>query len=82
MIRTQVQLTTEQDRRLRAIAGREGISLAEAVRRCIDGTLVSQAPSRSELYARAMELAGAFADPDGATDLSAEHDRYLEVTNE
>jgi hypothetical protein len=35
------------------------------------------APERKELYARAASMVGAFADRDGATDVSAEHDRYL-----
>ena len=39
MIRTQIQLTREQSDRLREIAREQGISLAEAIRRCVDRAL-------------------------------------------
>jgi hypothetical protein len=32
---------------------------------------------RQALYERAATLIGAFEDPEGATDLSSEHDHYL-----
>lgn len=78
MIRTQIQLTEEQARRIRALARREGISMAEAIRRCVEKALAAEIPDPSELYGRAEKLAGTFRDPDGATDVSAEHDRYLD----
>jgi hypothetical protein len=77
MIRTQIQLTDQQARRLRAAARRAGVSMAEMVRRCIDLALVHDQPDRVALYARAAGLVGAFDDREAATDLSAEHDRYL-----
>ena len=54
MVRTQVRLTEAQHRRLRRYAGRLGISLAEAVRRCVDAHLVREAtaPSREAGFAR------------------------------
>lgn len=52
--------------------------MAEVVRRCVDLALEERRPDRTELYRRAAQLAGAFRDRDGASDLSADHDRYLE----
>ncbi len=77
MIRTQIQLTEEQHRRLRRRARAEGISLAELVRRSVDAALAAEAPSRAPLYDRAAALVGHFHDPDAATDLSRRHDDYL-----
>lgn len=76
MLRTQVQLTDEQVRRVRTVAKREGISLAEVVRRCVDAGLREQ--SRKELYDRAAELVGALVDTTTSGDLSRRHDAYLE----
>lgn len=76
MLRTQVQLTDEQVRRVRQVARREGVSLAEVVRRCIDAGL--RESSREVLYARASELVGAFDDPEGRRDLSSRHDDALD----
>jgi hypothetical protein len=76
MLRTQVQLTDEQVRRVRKVARREGVSLAEVVRRCVDAGLREQ--SRKELYDRAAELVGALADTETSGDLSRRHDAYLE----
>lgn len=76
MLRTQVQLTDEQLRRVRQVARREGVSLAEVVRRCIDAGLREQ--SREGLYARAAALVGAFEDPESLCDLASRHDEYLD----
>lgn len=78
MERTQIQLTEEQLRHIRAVAHREHISVAEVVRRCVNRFLQSESPDRRELYARAASLVGGFADPDAATDLARRHDDYLE----
>jgi hypothetical protein len=78
MVRTQIQLTEQQARRLRLIAQREGLSVAAVVRRCIDTALAEEAPTLQQRYARAAALAGQFEDPEGRTDLSTGHDRYLE----
>lgn len=76
MIRTQIQLTAEQDRRLRRFAAREGVSLAEAVRRCIDQVLSED--DLATRYASAASLVGVAEDSRGATDVSERHDAYLE----
>jgi len=76
MVRTQVQLTEEQMEQLRSAADREGVSLAEVIRRLIDQTLRGHAVPKAELKRRALEAAGRFSS--GRSDISAEHDRHLE----
>lgn len=78
MVRTQIRLTEEQARRLRAASRQRGISLAEAIRRYVDQGLQRERPSRSALYARAATLVGRFRDRGAANDVAREHDRYLE----
>jgi Ribbon-helix-helix protein, copG family len=77
VIRTQIQLTERQARRLRAHARDLGISLAEAIRRCVDRNLSDDMPDRAALYDRAARLVGRFSPRRGARDLSRRHDRYL-----
>ncbi|WP_025322308.1 ribbon-helix-helix protein, CopG family [Deferrisoma camini] len=78
MVRTQIQLTETQNRRLRELARREGISLAEAIRRCVQRALAEKTEDRAALYARAAELVGSLERPEGPQDLAENHDRYLE----
>ncbi len=78
MVRTQIQLTERQARRLRAAARERGVSLAEIIRRCVEKALVEEAPTRSALYDRAVRVVGRFHDRRGARDLSRRHDRYLD----
>jgi hypothetical protein len=78
VIRTQIQLTEDQVRRLRRIARVEGISLAEAVRRCVEKTLHAEGGDRGARYTAAAKLVGTFRDREGATDLAAQHDRHLD----
>jgi L-serine deaminase len=78
MVRTQIQLTEEQARRVRRIARQEGVSMAEIIRRCVDRGLEESKPSRTELWERALALAGRFEDPAGAEDVSERHDDYLD----
>ncbi len=76
MIRTQIQLTEKQRRRLRALAHEKNMSLAEVIRRCIERSLERPESDRAALYERASHLVGAFPERKGAADLSARHDRY------
>ena len=77
MLRTQVQFTSEQARRLRAIARRQDISVAELVRQSVDRVLLDESRKPAAQYERAAKLVGAFADREGAKDLSRRHDDHL-----
>ncbi|MGQ9554017.1 MAG: ribbon-helix-helix domain-containing protein [Anaerolineae bacterium] len=76
MIRTQVQLTDEQMRRLRHLASTEGVSIAEIIRRSVDAALaVPYQQDEADKRQRALSVIGAFRS--GKHDVSAQHDRYL-----
>jgi hypothetical protein len=77
VIRTQVQFTEEQARRLRRMARERGVSVAELVRRCVDHALQADAGGREALVANALRLVGAFRDRGDATDVAERHDDYL-----
>lgn len=78
MVRTQIQLTEQQARRLRAQARERGLSLAEIIRRYIEKGLSEDVPERAALYDRAARVIGRFRDRRAARDVSHAHDRYLE----
>jgi hypothetical protein len=67
----QIYLKPAQDQALRALAEREGISLAELIRRSIDKYLAELPPEDDP----AMDLIG--LGRSGRGDLSANHDLYL-----
>jgi hypothetical protein len=76
MVRTQIQLTEEQSRRLKAAAARQGISVAELVRRGVDAALAQElAPPIEELCRRAIQAAGRFRS--SRRDVCRKHDAYL-----
>lgn len=77
MIRTQIQLTEKQSRKMRALAREKKVSLAEVIRQCIDGSLIGEGGNRAALFERAEQIVGAFKDRSGASDLSSRHDRHL-----
>jgi len=77
MVRTQIQLTEQQARRLRAQAREHGQSLAALVRRYVEMGLEEEVPDREQLYQRAARIVGRFRDRRGARDVSTRHDRYL-----
>ena len=79
MVRTQIQLTSDQYRRLKRWAQQRGISLSEAIRRCVDQQLETEqgAPTRAVRVREALQVAGTHEDPEGATDVAREHDQYL-----
>ncbi len=81
-IRTQIQLTDGQARRVRRLAEEQGVSMAEFIRRCLDQVLESGGPDRSALYERAEAVLGQFEDPYGADDLARKHDHYLATSFE
>ena len=78
MVRTQIQLTDRQARRLRAEARERGLSLAEIIRRYVEKGLSEEAPERAVLYERAARVVGRFRDRGRARDVSKNHDRYLD----
>lgn len=77
MIRTQIQLTSAQLTVLRQLSNATGRSVADLIRASVDQFLAarSQAITKDERIARAIEIAGMFSS--GCSDVSAEHDRYL-----
>jgi len=79
MVRTQIQLTEEQYRRLQRWARRLGISLSEAVRRCVADRLTVEegVPSRADRVRAALAVCGKYADPEGPSRVAADHDRHL-----
>lgn len=76
VIRTQIQLTEEQYRRLKRLAAERGLSLAEVIRRYVQRGLASEKQELEERWERASGLIGAFRSKE--RDLAVEHDRYLE----
>ena len=83
MVRTQIQVTEAQHRRLTRYAARLGISLAEAVRRCVDAQLHQDGtlPTRDERIRAALAVCGKYRDSSGETGVAREHDRYLDEAN-
>ena len=58
MVRTQIQLTDRQARRLRAQAKDRGVSLAEIIRRYVEKGLSEEEHDRAALYERATRVVG------------------------
>ena len=73
MKRTQIQLTEEQDKRLRRISASRGVPIAELVREAIDAQFKNGDPA--ELRAHAIASIGGFRS--GLTDIAENHDDYL-----
>ena len=65
-----------------AIARRKGISVAALVRQSVDRVLLDESRQPAAQYERAATLVGAFADREGAKDLSRRHDDHLRETYE
>ena len=77
MKRTQIQLTEDQLRSLKALAREEERSVADLVRQSVAEYLVRRpAVDRAELIRRARGLIGRYRS--GIPDLAEEHDRYLD----
>ena len=73
MVRTQIQLTEEQAQALKALAARDGVSMAALVRRGVDRVLAES--DEDAKWARALALVGKFRS--GTTDVARRHDDYL-----
>ena len=79
MIRTQIQLSEEQARELKAEAAARHTSMADLVRQAVDQWLsCARSSSYQERRRRALGVAGKFKT--GITDLGANHDRHLGET--
>ncbi len=79
MVRTQIQLTDDQYRDLKGWAARLGVSLSEAVRRCVAERLAAEGArsNRDALVRDALAAVGKYSDPAGASSIAREHDRHL-----
>ncbi|MBW2067095.1 MAG: CopG family transcriptional regulator [Deltaproteobacteria bacterium] len=76
MVRTQIQLTEEQARKLREISASRRESVASLIRKAIDQFIISGDPDRSLLYRQAESIVGKYEADKG--DISINHDCYLE----
>ncbi len=75
VIRTQIQLTEEQARRLREVASAQGVSLASVIREAVD-RYVRDGSALESRWMRALAVRG-YRDRSRATDVAADPDRYL-----
>ena len=80
MVRTQIQLTEAQHRELTRYSRRLGISLSEAIRRCVNAQIERNrtAPAREERVRAALAVCGKYRDAGGETRVAPEHDRHLD----
>lgn len=76
MVRTQIQLTEEQARKLKEISLSSSESVAALIRKAVDQFVVTGKPDRSALYRQAGSIVGKYKTK--LSDISVEHDRYLE----
>ena len=76
MVRTQIQLTDEQAREIKKVAVAKGVSVAEIIRRAVEGVIKSSTKADTEeRQRRALEVVGKFRS--GKRDVSKKHDAYL-----
>lgn len=77
MLRTQIQLTEEQDRLLGDLSRERRLSKAELMRRAVDLLLAGEAPGRGsgEQRRRALAVAGSFRS--GGCGAARRHDEAL-----
>ncbi len=77
MVRTQIQLTEDQSRRLKATAARKRTSVAELIRQGVETVLEREMePSSEEVVRRAIRAAGSFRS--SRHDVALHHDDYLD----
>lgn len=76
MVRTQIQLTEEQAKKVKRIAAHRGVSMAEVIRDAVEEVIRSNRHgAREEKRKRAVEVLGKFGS--GKRDVSQKHDVYL-----
>lgn len=79
MIRTQIQLEEKQYRTLKEMAAEYNVSMATLIRQSVERFIEQEEkPSREELKMRALSIIGIAKDIEGATDVSVNHDKYLD----
>ncbi|HVF59671.1 MAG TPA: hypothetical protein VNJ70_07675 [Thermoanaerobaculia bacterium] len=77
MPKLEIELTDEQEERLRREAEGQGVPIDQATRALLRRGLGESKPNLDELWERALRLVGTMEDLEGATDLAQNHDRYL-----
>lgn len=79
MIRTQIQLPPEQHKALKRWADRLGISMAEAVRRCVTERLSQEraGTGHADRVREALAVVGKYRDRSGASRVAQDHDEHL-----
>ena len=75
MIRTQIQITSEQARALKRLAAKEGKSVAELIRISLDDMLRAGGIKNQESMRR--KASGAAGKLSGPNNLSERHDDYV-----
>jgi len=76
MVRTQIQLTEEQAKKVKRIAARRGVPMAEVIRDAVEEVIRSNRHGvREEKRKQAVEILGKFRS--GKRDVSKKHDAYL-----
>ena len=78
MLRTQVQFTEEQYRRIRLLAQRRGVSISQVVRESVERHLETETFDAEALYSKVAEVVGKYDDQEGRDDLASNHDDYLD----
>jgi hypothetical protein len=76
MLRTQIQLTESQARKLKELSLACNESVASLIRKAIDRFLITGQPNQATRYRQALAVAGKYEAEQ--SDISLEHDRYLE----
>ena len=74
MIRTQISLDERQMERLRALARRRNVPLAELVREAVEDLLGKPAPDD---WDRASAVVGKYSSGEPNSDVARNHDKYL-----
>jgi hypothetical protein len=74
MVRTQIQLTEEQARKVKRMAAHRGVPMAEVIRDAIEGAIRLDTQSEDRRK-RAVSIVGKFHS--GKKNVSKEHDAYL-----
>lgn len=78
MLRTQVQFTEEQYRRIRLLAQRRGVSISQVVRESVERHLEAETYDAEALYSKVSEVVGKYDDREGRDDLASNHDEVLD----